>query len=60
MVSKDWVTGKSTGNGYESTLNHQGTAGFGPFFHLPGFYFGYLFLTHTQMALKDPKQAVFL
>ena len=26
-----------------------GTAGFGPWFHLPGFPFGYLFLTHTHV-----------
>ena len=26
------------------------TAGFSLCFHLPGFYFGYLFLTHTQVA----------
>ena len=28
-----------------SKLNHQGTTGFSPWFHLPGFHFGYLFLT---------------
>ena len=26
-----------------SELNHQGTAGFSPWFHVPGFHFGYLF-----------------
>ena len=34
--------------GYGSKLNHQGTAGLSPCFHLPGFYIGCLFLTHTQ------------
>ena len=34
--------------GYGSKLSHQGTAGFGRCFHLPGFHFVYLFLTHTQ------------
>ena len=29
--------------GYGSKLNHQGTAGFGPYSHLPGFHFGYFF-----------------
>ena len=32
-------------NGYGSKLSHQGTAGLGPWFYLPGFHFGYLFLT---------------
>ena len=36
-------------NGYGSKLNHQGTAGFSPCFHLPGFHFGYIFLTHSQI-----------
>ena len=31
----------------ETTRNW--TAGFGPCFHLPGFHFGYICLTHTQM-----------
>ena len=39
-------------NGYGSKLYHQGTAGFTPCFHLLGLLFGYLFLTHTQMAEK--------
>ena len=34
--------------GYGSKVNHQGTADFGPCFHLPGFHLGYLFLTHSQ------------
>ena len=34
--------------GYGSKLNHQGTAGLSPCFHLPGFHFGYLFLTHSH------------
>ena len=33
-----WVWSKS---------NHKGTAGFSPCFHLPGFQFGHLFLTHS-------------
>ena len=37
---------------YGSKLNHQGTAGFGPCFHLPGFHFGYIFLTHSHMSPK--------
>ena len=37
-------------NGHGSKLNHQGTAGFGPCFHLPGFRFGYIFLTHSQIT----------
>ena len=32
-------------------LNHQGTTGFSPCFHLPGFHLGYLFLTHSHMQL---------
>ena len=35
--------------GYGSKLHHQGTAGFGPCFHLPGFHFGNLFLTHSPV-----------
>ena len=35
--------------GYGTQLNHQGTAGFSPCFHLPGFHLGYLFLTHRNM-----------
>ena len=35
-------------HGYGSKLNHQGTTGFGPCFHLPGFHLGYLFLTHGR------------
>ena len=42
---------KLTG-GYGSKLNHQGTAGFSPCFHLPGFHFGYIFLTHSQVTNK--------
>ena len=38
-------------NGCGSKLNHQGTADLSPWFHLPGFYFGYPFLTHSQMAI---------
>ena len=35
-------------HGYGSQLNHQGTAGFSPWFHLPGFHLGHLFLTHSH------------
>ena len=42
--SKIWGT-----SGYGSKLIHQGTADFSPCFHLPGFHFGYLFLTHSQV-----------
>ena len=36
--------------GYGSKYNHQGTAGFSLWFHLPGFYFGYACLTHSQVS----------
>ena len=36
-------------HGCGSKLNHQRPAGFSPCLHLPGFRFGYLFLTHTHM-----------
>ena len=36
--------------GCGSKLSHQGTADFGPCCHLPGFHFGYLFLTHVDMG----------
>ena len=35
--------------GMGQNQNQQGTAGFSPCFHLPGFRFGYLFLTHSHM-----------
>ena len=35
--------------GCGSKFSHQRTAGFSPWFHLPGFHFGYLFLTHSQL-----------
>ena len=38
---------KAIGYGYGSKSNHQQTAGF-RLFHLPGFHFGLLFLTHTH------------
>ena len=38
-------------NGCGSKLNHQGTTGFGPCCHLPGFHFGYLVLTHCQIRI---------
>ena len=34
-----------------SKFNHQGTTGFSSWFHLPGFHFGYPFLTHSQLIL---------
>ena len=37
-------------NGYGSKLNHQGTTGLSPWFHLPRFHFGYLFWSHSQMV----------
>ena len=37
-------------HGYGSKLNHQGTAGFSPCYHLPGFHFGYTFLTQSHMT----------
>ena len=30
-------------------INHKGTTGFSPAFHLPGFHLGYLLLTHSQL-----------
>ena len=36
-------------NGCGSKYNHQGTADFSLWFHLPGFHFGYAFLTHSHM-----------
>ena len=37
-------------HGYGSKLNHQGTAGFSCWFHLPGLHFGVtLFLTHSRI-----------
>ena len=36
--------------GYGSKLSHQGTAGCSPCVHLPGFHFGYLFLTQPYAA----------
>ena len=36
-------------NGYRSKLNHQETAGLSPCFHVPGFHFRYIFLTHGQI-----------
>ena len=38
------------GYGSRSKLNHRGTAGFCLWFHLPGFHFGYLFLTHSHLG----------
>ena len=39
--------------GHGSKLNHQGTAGFGPWFHLPGCHVGYIFLTHSHVERCD-------
>ena len=43
--------------GYGSKINHQelGAAGFSPCFHLSGFHFGYILLTHSHL---EPKQQV--
>ena len=38
---------------YGSKLNQQGTAGFGPCFYLPGFHFGYIFLTHSHVGFAS-------
>ena len=43
---------RPAGHGHGSKLNHQGTAGFSPCFHLPGFRFGFTFWTHT-LRLSD-------
>ena len=40
-------------NGCGSELSHQGTAGFSPWFHLPGFHFGYPFWTHSHSQIND-------
>ena len=40
------------GCGDGSKLNHQGTAGCSPCFHLPGFHLGYLCLTYTHLGLR--------
>ena len=42
--------------GYWSKLNHQGTAGFCPWFHLPGLHLGYLFLTHSHLNTVEGGQ----
>ena len=47
--------------GCGSKLNHQdhqGTADFSPWFHLPGFYFGYPFLTHSHVAMSELMTAI--
>ena len=41
-------------NGYESNLNRNWTAGVAPYFHTPGFHFGYLFSTHTHLVFFTP------
>ena len=39
------------GMGMGSKLIHQGKAGSSPCFHLPGFHFGYLFLTRSHILV---------
>ena len=36
-------------------LKHQGTVGFGPFFHLPGLHMGYLFVNPQTNPNQNPK-----
>ena len=44
---------RTGGHGHGSKLNHLGTAGFDPCFHLPGSHLGYLFLTsHISWLLR--------
>ena len=40
--------------GYESKLNHQGTAGFSPCFHLPGFHFGFPIFDPQPLCSAPP------
>ena len=42
--------------GHGSKLSHQGTAGFGPCFCLPGFHFGYL-VVYPQPSYASQKSA---
>ena len=44
---------KGTTFGYGSKLNYQGTAGFSPSFYVPGFHFGYMFLTHRHLFAES-------
>ena len=39
--------------GYGSKLKHRATAGFSPWFYLPGFHFGYLISTHMFKQLGN-------
>ena len=41
------------GGGCGSKLNHHGTTIFSLCVHLPGFHFGYLFLTHSQVPIAS-------
>ena len=41
--------------GYESKLNHQTTASLSPWFHLPGFHFGYPCLTRSHFCQRNSK-----
>ena len=51
----------SSSYGCGSKINHYGTAGFSPCFHLPGFHFGYLFFPNViRMAADDPWGGVVL
>ena len=50
---KTWVSGLKN-NWVWGKINHQGTAGFNPCFHLPGLHSGYLFLTYTQIRAGGP------
>ena len=43
----DWSQNEDMGMGRE--IYHPGTAGFSRWFHLPGFHFGHLCLTHTHI-----------
>ena len=54
-VSKHFV--KVCG-GYGSKLNHQGTAGVGPCFHLLGFHLGYLFPQPGDLSGSGPRSAM--
>ena len=45
-----YARGAGGGFGYRSKSYYQGTAGFGPCFHLPGSHFGYIFLPHRHFT----------
>ena len=50
------ATGPRAGCG--SKLNHHGPTGFQPFFHVPGFHFGYIFLTHSHLPMPSTHQVI--